>query len=318
MEALASVESAGYADGLPDDPAGFAYGGAGEADGVRLAVRRISPGLLRTLQIPVIRGRGLLDSDRASGESVGLVDRTFAERAAEDPLGRLVPAGSERVRVVGIAGEVMAFPARNQWSTLYLPFWDEPEALAQRVRALFPDKVEVVARFRGGASADALATLAAIPKTVDSSLRVLRAEALRRRRTGMLGAAALASVVLVVFAAGGLLLTLVGVVGHILSTAAREAQPNAVRLALGADPVMMVWQVARRTATAAAAGIGVGLAVGWLLAQGIRSRVAWVETEDPLLYLGPASLVALLMAAGGLYAGLKAARTAPWALLRSL
>ena len=173
-------------------------------------------------------------------------------------------------------------------------------------------------RFRGGVSPERLATLASLPKTVDPSLRVLRSESVRARRTGILGSSALAAVVLVVFAAAGLLLTVVGVVGHIADTIAREAQPNAVRLALGAEPAVVVWQVARRAGMAAGAGIGAGVLLGWLLARAIGSRIPWVETGDIFLYLGPASLVALLVAAAGLCAGHKAARSNPGALLQSL
>ena len=320
IEALPAVRSAAYADGLPDDPAGMAFSVEDSSGngGQRLAVRRGSAGLLGVLQIPVLRGRGLLDSDRTSGEIIGVVDRTFAERSAEDPLDSLITVGGESVRVVGIAADVLTFPARDRWSTIYRPFDREPAIFTALLSGILGEQMEVVARLDGGASAERLAVLAALPKEVDPSLRALGAQTVRDRRTGLLGASALASVVLLVFAAAGLLLTVVGVVGHIADTTAREAQPNAIRLALGAEPAVVVWQVARRTGLAAAAGIGSGLLLGWLLARAIGSRIPWVETGDLSLYLGPVALTALLMAAGGLYAGLRAARSNPWALLRSL
>ena len=321
IEALPAVRMAGYTDGLPDDPQGMAYlvGSGPEAGrGVPLAVRRVSAGLLGVLQVPVLRGRGLVDSDWNSGEVVGLVSRGFADRAAEDPLGRLIPVGLEQVRVVGVTADVLTFPARDRWFTLYRPWTGESDGFVTMTGLAGDSTVGVVARFRGGVSPERLSTLASLPETVDPSLRVLRSESVRARRTGILGSSALASVVLVVFAAAGLLLTVVGVVGHISDTTAREAQPNAIRMAVGAEPAVVVWQVARRTGMAAGAGIGAGVLLGWLLARAIGSRIPWVETGDLFLYLGPASLVALLMAAGGLWAGRKAARSNPWALLRSL
>ena len=326
IESLPAVESAGYGESLPDDPSGTSLHVAGPSaeDAAPIAIRKVSTGMLGALRIPILRGRGLLDSDRHSGEAIAVVDRGFASRAAEDPVGQLVQVGPDRVRVVGVAAEVLPFPVRARRSVIYRPYVDESVTggasalLGVFLAGMTASKTEVVARFRDGLSPERLSTLAEIPKAVDPSLRVLDSESVRSRRTGLLGSSALTSVVLVVFAAAGLLLTVVGVIGHISDTTAREAQPNAVRLALGAEPVVVVWQVARRTGIAAGAGIGLGLLLGWLLARGIGSRIPWVETGDLFLYLGPAALAALLMAAAGLHAGLRASRANPWALLRSL
>ena len=323
LEALPAVESAGYGDGLPDDRAAPRTSFDSEEGRVSFATRKVSAGLLGTLGVPILAGRGFLDSDRNSGEAVVVVDRAFASLTAENPVGQLVPLGLEQVRVVGVAAEVRAFPARERGPTVYRPYADETgsgplAAIKAFLAGSVADRTEVAARFRSGLSPERLSALAEIPRTVDPSLRVLKSESVRSRRTGMLGSSALTSVVLVVFAAAGLLLTVVGVIGHISDTMAREAQPNAIRLSLGAEPAVVVWQVARRTGIAAGAGIGLGLLLGWLLARGIGSRIPWVETGDLFLYLGPAALTALLMAAAGLHAGLRASRANPWALLRSL
>ena len=317
MEALPAVRMAGYANHLPDSREGLSVlvGDPSGGAGMPVKVRRVSAGFLGVAQIPVLRGRGLTAADWDSGEAIGVVSRGFADRAPEDPLDQLVRMGRDQVRVVGVVADVPIFPARDEFAA-YRPYTGDVDPLVLMLAGESP--VQVVARFDGGVSADRLAVLASIPKAVDPSFRVLRSQSVRALRVGMLGASGLASVLLVVFAAAGLLLTVVGVVGHISDTTAREAQPNAIRVALGADPALVVWQVARRTGIAAAAGIGAGLLFGWLLARAIGSRLPWVETGDLFLYLGPAALAALLMAAGALWAGLKAARSNPWAHLRSL
>ena len=71
-------------------------------------VRQISPGYLRAMGIPVLRGRDVLDSD----EAVLLVSQDAAKLywGAEDAIGRraILPALSETVlrQVVGIVGDV--------------------------------------------------------------------------------------------------------------------------------------------------------------------------------------------------------------------
>jgi len=50
----------------------------------------------------------------------------------------------------------------------------------------------------------------------------------------------------------------------------------------------------------------------------VAARVPWIETGDPLFYLGPAALLLLLMLGASAIAGLRTLRGDPWAALRSL
>ena len=239
----------------------------------------MSAGFLGVARIPVLRGRGLTATDWDSGEAIGVVSRGFADRAAEDPLDQLVRLGLESTRVVGVVADVPIFPEQDQFA-VYRPYTGDVNLVIQMLAGESP--VQVVARFDGGVSTERLAVLASIPKAVDPSFRVLRSQSVRALRVGLLGASGLASVVLVVFAAAGLLLTVVGVVGHISDTTAREAQPNAIRVALGADPALVVWQVARRTGIAAAAGIGAGLLFGLAARPGDRKPPPLGRDRRPL------------------------------------
>ncbi len=317
IERVPGVESAAYADALPDQMGGsLTFTAAGpnlprDEDSGR-AARSVSPGLLAVLGIPLLGGRGITDADTAEAERVMVLDRSYA-RASElsDPVGSMVHSVHGGSRVVGIVPDLQVFPATSFYPTAYVPF-AIPPAMGGHY------KVEVVARFREGPTPEQVAALGRLPPEVDATMRATDAASVRDRRIRLLGAPLLAAVALGIFAVAGLLLAVVGAIGHIADFVVREAHPTAVRMALGADPDILVWGAFRSAALAAVAGVSLGSFLGWLLVRAVAARVAWIETGDPLFYLGPAALLLLLMLAASAVAGLRTLRGDPWAALGSL
>src|SRR6202007_1000223 len=97
VRATPSVESAGLIDDLPLDNGGSHQPVSIEgqpvlpmADQPEVDVRLISPGYLRTLRVPLLRGRDLSDSDVAIRTPVVLISESMARRfwPNEDPLGK--------------------------------------------------------------------------------------------------------------------------------------------------------------------------------------------------------------------------------------
>ena len=316
-EAIPEVVSAAYADALPDERGGsvtFAAASPGvppDPDSGR-STRSVSPGLLGVLGIPLVEGRGITERDTPEAERVAVLDRSYA-RATElaAPLGETVRMGFAEPRVVGLVPDVRVFPDTSFYPTAYVPFAVPPLHGGHA-------KAEVVVRFRDGPTAAQVAQLGRLPAEVDPTMRPLATTSVRERRIRQLGAPLLAAVALGVFALAGLLLGVVGAIGHISDFVVREAHPTAVRTALGADPDLLVWGAFRSTALAAAVGVSAGTVLGWLLSRAVAARVPWIETGDPLFYLGPAALLLLLMLIASALAGLRTLRGDPWAALGSL
>ena len=112
IRALPGVVAAGTIDDLPladgSSQTLALEGYAPQRDPVAVQVRQISPGYLRAMGIPVLRGRDVLDSDA----DVLLVSQDAAKLywGADDAIGRraILPALSKTVlrQVVGIVGDV--------------------------------------------------------------------------------------------------------------------------------------------------------------------------------------------------------------------
>lgn len=319
LRGLPGVEAAGYADTLPDEmqgtgwaPAGSSPPGAGHA--VFVGRRRaVSPGLLPTLGMPVLRGRGLLESDRAGAEAVALFDRRAAalsDRA--DPLGHPEGSGANAARVVGVVPEARLFARKEALATMYVPF-------AQRAGHGFgPRKVEMVLRFGDEPSGERLTALSRFPAGIGPALRVLRVESVRARRIRELGSPVFAAFALGVFSLAGLLLAAVGAGSQVLETAARGARSLAVRRALGGSDRRVARELARGTLVVAGPGIAAGAFLGWVAVRFVGSRVEWVETGEPLFYAAPIALLGLAVVLAAVGAGRRSVRDEPATALRSL
>ena len=319
LEALAKVRTAAYADALPDDPRGSGNalpesGGGPPSDRI-LAIRRIGPRFLQTLGVPIVEGRGLTPADRPPAEPVGVVDQRFARRfEGAGAIRHWVRTGHDEVRIVGIASDVMTFPAEDRWRTLYVPYGREPA----RSDGGTADRVEIVVRLGDEGSPGAIAAARRVPREVHPSFRVLAAETMRRRRVDILGGAYLVSALLAIFAVCGLLLGGVAGIGQIVEVSIREAPANAIRSALGASPARIARQLTSRTFAAGSAGTGVGLVLGWYAMQRVSAGLPWTRADEPMLYLGPAALMGILLAACYSAAALRFLRRTPQPLLRSL
>jgi putative ABC transport system permease protein len=122
--------------------------------------------------------------------------------------------------------------------------------------------------------------------------------------------------ILVVFAAIGLILASIGVYGVVASTLAQKTREVAIRLALGAPPGRLWVFAVSLGLRMVMGGLVLGLAASWFLAQLIQ-RLLWrVSPQDP----GTLAIVSVVLLAVGLAACHIASRPAmgasPSAVLR--
>ncbi len=101
--------------------------------------RTITPGYLRTMRIPLLRGRDSTNNDRAGSQQVALINQTFAERyfKGRNPVGEELNIGNaDKIgtaakpdwwRIVGVVGDVKAFGQdQPTHEDIYRPFDQQP------------------------------------------------------------------------------------------------------------------------------------------------------------------------------------------------
>src|ERR1700691_1583827 len=252
---------------------------------------------LRTLGIPLIRGRDFAESDGATSPPGALISEEFKRRyfATEDPIGRKIHIGppqslqfaaeenitdNEDVTIVGVIGD---------FKNAGLSVAPQPQ-----ITVLYSQHPLVNGGFK-----DIVIRTASEPHLVDSEIRSqLRAldsdmplaavqtiEELVERQTG---GQRFTSVLLASFAVAGLALALVGIYGVISFLVAQRKQEMAVRMALGASRFNVLWLVLKQAMGMAAFGAVIGLFGAWASQRLTRGLLFGVSPVDPGTFTGAA------------------------------
>ena len=316
--------ASGFAlNGLGDDerevvPAGTPF--AERNQWVSATFTVVGPDYARVLGLPMLSGRDFTAAEMLPGspERIAIIDDELAERLwpGEDALGRLIQLFDDEesdpapvVRVVGIIPALSTSRGNPPSPHVYVP-------LGQHYASAMAVQLRVADGQDGRAM---VANIARVARDLDERLPILSVATWRDHvdasldsLVGRAGAGLFAA-----FGAIGLLLAVLGVYGVKSYVVARRTREFGIRIAIGAHPRALLWQVLREGGRITVIGIGIGLllAVGaGQFLQGILYGVNNVEpvvlVTAPLILLG-ASLLASYVPA------LRATRVDPTVALRS-
>jgi predicted permease len=267
----------------------------------------------QTMGIRVRAGRPFTTQDRAGAPPVAIVNEAFARREYGEPaaaIGQLVVSvsgrGKETTEIVGVTQDVRFFSLdKPAIPEMYRP-------LAQTF--MFP--MAFVVRTSGD-PAQLAAAVRQAAYAVDPTIPVAELQPLTSLIAGSLGRPRLLSLLLSVFAAVGLALSVIGVYGVVAYRVRQREREFGIRLALGAAPERVARSVVRTGAVYAVAGVLIGIPAAFLLSQLMQSVVFGITTHDPLTFIAvPASIVAATLLACGVPAR-RAARIDPTASMRA-
>jgi putative ABC transport system permease protein len=273
-------------------------------------VSAVDPHFFEAMQLPILRGRALAESDRAGVPLAVVVSRSFADQylSGRDPIGRRIHMewGDTLVgTVVGVAGDIKqtgidsaaaptVYWAMSQfpWSSMTLVVRaDDParmaETLVAQVRSLDPEQP--------------VADL----KTFDEWLG--GAVARRRFLLVLLGG----------FAGLGMVLTAVGLYGTTAYGVVQRTRELGIRAALGASGRDLLWGVLRQALAVVVAGIAVGLAGALVASRLLSSLLFEVSATDPAVFAAIAFLLLGVGTVAGLLPARRATRADPMVAIRA-
>jgi putative ABC transport system permease protein len=275
--------------------------------------RRVTPGFFDAMGVPLLRGRGFTDADRADAPPVTIVSESFARRYFPDgdPLGQRLRIGGVRDdaspwwTIVGVAGSVRSRALdRQPEPEIYLPF-------AQRASR----GMSLVVRTAGEPAA-VMPLLRDVVGSLDPDLPVSQVATARELARASLASQRFLGSLLGAFAGLALLLAGVGLNGVIAFTVRQRVREIGIRLALGARPGDVLGAVLGRGLRLTAVGLAIG--AGGALAAGrtLRGLLYDVSPTDP----GTFAAVGVVLTATALFAcywpARRAARLDPVEALR--
>jgi predicted permease len=258
---------------------------------MRLDRSYVSPGYLRTMGIPVVKGDMWQESwePKPNTPFPFVINETAARRywPDRDPVGQVVEVGRSRGVIVGVVGDVK----QRQLSK------DAPAA------AYFPQRIgpRIMNTLMVRTAGDPAALIETVRKAIQEmdpnqpirnidTLEAIMAESIARDRFftllfGMFGALAL-------------LLSVIGVYGVFAYSVAQRTQEIGVRMALGAQVRDVLRLVMGAGMQLVVVGVAIGTVLSLLLTRVLSSQLYGISVRDPLTFLlAPAVLAAAALLA---------------------
>lgn len=280
----------------------------------------VTPDYLKTMRIPLLRGRFLTSQDTEKSMPVVAIDEELARKffPNEDPIGKRINLGllDTQPEIVGIVGHVNHWGLGNTGhdnlkSELYLPVDQVPDQFAP----LIAKAQSVVVRTRN-APEMLSAPLRAATSQFDSQAVVYDFETLERIVSESIAAQRFSMMLLGIFAGLALVLSAIGIYGVISYFVGQRTQEVGIRMALGAQRGDVLWMILGQGARMALVGISIGVVISLALTRLMASMLYGVRAHDPLTFAGVALVVTAIATLACYVPAMRASKVDPMVALR--
>ncbi len=275
------------------------------------AVDAVDEAYFATMEIPLLRGRGVLESDAADSPRVAVVNEEFAKRywPNAEAVGRRIRLdhrGGTPVEVVGVARTIKyRTPGERPLPFVYLPLDQHPRAEMVVLLRTAGDPLQLVEPVRD------------VVRSLDANMPVVEMrtyEDLYRYHTvegpgvaiGMIGA----------MGAVGVLLAVAGLYGLISYNVSRRTHELGIRMAIGAGRPAVLRLVIGKGLALVATGTAIGLAMGLAVERLMNSMLFDSGRVDVAVYLAVVPSMVLVTLLAAYVPARRASRIAPTLALR--
>src|SRR5213592_3614838 len=239
----------------------------------------VAPDYFAALGIPVRRGRGFTDADRAGAPPVVVVSESAARHywGSDDPIGKRLRMGENFERtatVVGVVPDTRYRDLRDARASIYHPLR----------QSFFPYMPMKLAIRTSGSPAELVPAIRRVIAETEPGVALASAAPFETFLDGPLAQPRLNALLLGVFAGSAVVLAAVGLFGAMATMVRQRTRELGVRMALGATARDLRRMVMGRGLAIAAAGSALGL-VGALLANRLLSALLYEVAPTDLVTL---------------------------------
>ena len=263
-----------------------------------------APESFRVLGIPILRGRGFLDSDREGSQLVAVVSAAVAQRywPGQDPIGKRIRVSTATPQpwrtVVGVVGDTRWRSLRDEAPLIYLPyrqwFWQGYVAMRSTtpLAALLPSIRRAV-------------------KDVDPDAVVWTARTMDEYLDKPLAEPRMSALIVSTFGLVALVLAALGLYGVMASAVREQTRDIGVRMALGATSNQVQREVLRRAMVVSVAGAAVGILGAVAASRVIASLLFEVSPTDPVSLVSACVILLVVAAVAAYLPAYRASRVDP-------
>ncbi len=240
-------------------------------------IRAVSPGYLRAMGVPLLRGRW-----PEPGELFGvLVNDSFAN--GRDLIGQRLSGSVLNDEILGIVAD---FKHRQ------LDAEPTPEIYFPYERFPLVRSIKVVIRLAGDPQTLA-ASIRDVAAGIDPAQPPYEFQTLAQALADSIAPRRFQLLLLGTFAASALLMALVGIYGVIAFTVSRRTREIGIRLAIGARRGTIAGMVIRQGMGLALGGIAIGAAAALGLTRWMASMLYGVQPHDPAVFVAAMAILAV-------------------------
>ena len=273
-------------------------------------VRMVTPGLFRTMGIPLLAGRTFTADDSPQAPKRIVINQTLARQywPGEDPIGKRVSMswGDDiEAEIIGVVGDVHLVGLEQDvrpamyWSNAQL----SNSFMTVMVRSE-RDPLSLVGALKAQVAAiDPLQAVSSI-RTMDD----VAAESVRQPR--------FTTLLLGLFAGLALLLAAVGIYGVIAYSVTQRTHEIGIRMALGAERGAVLRMILQQGMLLVWIGLAIGLAGAFALTRYMETLLFHVKPTDPGTFAAVAALLVGIALAACWFPARRATRVDPIVALR--
>ena len=270
----------------------------------------VGPDYLRTLGIPILQGRDILDSDSRTAPKVVVVNETFVKRffPKGDALGHTAGGvkPEHRFTIVGVAADSKYTSVDEKpRPMLYFPFWQRSSISDMQVELHSDGNPEAL-----------IPSVRSVLHELDPNLPMQKPMTQRAQFDESFSQPRLFARLSMFFGLIAALLVATGLYGTLAYRVSRRTSEIGVRMALGAQRSQVLWMVLRESLFVSVAGVVVGIPLAIAGAQLMRSMLFGVMPGDSISYLAALLAVTLVALIASVIPARRAASVDPIIALR--
>ena len=284
---------------------------------------RVSPGFFRAMDQPLLRGRELLDSDRADTPLVMVVNEKFVHKffPNEDPVGKRVGIEAHKFKytIVGVVADAKYQSPDQEVNPMYFRSMLQPDPQADpkdmgEKYSLLPHAILLLT---SGAQEGYEKQVRRAFAEVDPNLAIGDYRTMDSQVNGLLNDDRMVARLTAAFGALALVLASVGLYGVTAYAVAQRVPEIGVRMALGADRGTVLRMVVRSAMLQTLVGLAVGVPAALLAGHFLQAQLFGIKGHDVPTLLGACAVLAIAAVAASLLPARRASSVDPMRALRA-